>query len=141
MIVVDASVAVKWFLPEPGSEQAASLLERHEGVLTGPDLLAIEVAATLVRGANVVKANRGEAANALAKFRAMAEAGVIELRRVTVDHLHRAAEIAITLGHPLKDCVYLVLAMELACPMVTADARFATKARGVYGDVRVLGEG
>jgi len=26
MIVVDASVAVKWLLPEPGSEQAAKLL-------------------------------------------------------------------------------------------------------------------
>ena len=139
MIVVDASVAVKWFLPEPGSEQAAALLEHHEGELFGPDLLGVEIAATLVRGANAVKSNRGEAESALGKFRAMAEAGVFELRRLSIDQLHQAAALAIDIGHPLKDCIYLTLAMELGCPLITADAKFAVKARGVYGDVRVLG--
>ena len=52
----------------------------------------------------------------------------------------QAAKLAINLGHPLKDCLYLTLAMELGYPLITADAKFAAKARGVYGDVRVLGE-
>ena len=47
---------------------------------------------------------------------------------------------AIDLGHPLKDCIYLALAMELGCELVTCDARFAAKAKGVWAGVRVLGE-
>jgi predicted nucleic acid-binding protein len=47
--------------------------------------------------------------------------------------------LAIDIGHPLKDCVYLVLAMELDCELVTCDARFAKKAKSVWGRVRVLG--
>jgi predicted nucleic acid-binding protein len=33
MIVVDVSVAVKWFIPEPGEEAAAKLLDGKEGLI------------------------------------------------------------------------------------------------------------
>ena len=51
MIVVDASVAVKWFLVEAGSEAAPALLET-ESEIVGPDLLLIEVAGAIVRRRN-----------------------------------------------------------------------------------------
>ena len=54
--------------------------------------------------------------------------------------LATAAGLAVDLGHPLKDCIYLALAIELECELVTADARFAEKAKGVWDKVRVLGE-
>lgn len=140
MIVVDASVAVKWFLPEPGAEAAAALFEAADNNLVGPDLLAVEVCAALVRGANVVKANRNDALVKLAKFQSMLEAGDVNIVRSDPEKLHNAAKIAIDLGHPLKDCIYLALAMELGCDLVTCDARFAAKARPVCGRVQVLGE-
>lgn len=140
MIVVDASVAVKWFLPESGSAEAARLLEPGRQSIVGPDLLGVEVAATLVRGANMVKANRNDAESALAKFKAMAQSGAVQLRRTVSEQIERAARLAITLGHPLKDCVYLVLAMDLACPLITADARFAGRVRATYREVRLLEE-
>ena len=68
MIVVDASLAVKWFLPESGSADATLLLQRNLGDISGPDLLGIEVSATLVRGANFAKANRADALKSLAKI-------------------------------------------------------------------------
>lgn len=138
MIVVDASVAVKWFLPEPGSAEAASILRDYDTV-SGPDLLAIEVSATLVRGANVVKANRAEAETALAKFADMVAEGKVLLHRLSARQIDTAASHAMDLGHPLKDCVYLAMAMDAGCPLMTADARFAAKARAVYADVRLLG--
>ena len=52
----------------------------------------------------------------------------------------KAANLAIDIGHPLKDCIYLALAMELGCPLVTCDTKFATKAHEVYAGVQVLGE-
>ena len=50
-LVVDASVAAKWFVPETDSDKAVTLRNRHvEGGLTlmAPDLLIYEVANALV---------------------------------------------------------------------------------------------
>ena len=50
MIVVDASVATKWFLPEPDSEDALGVLT--SGLkLVGPTLAKYEVAAAFYRRA------------------------------------------------------------------------------------------
>ncbi len=51
-----------------------------------------------------------------------------------------AAKLALDLGHSLTDCIYLALAIELACPLITCDAKFAAKARGTYANIRALGE-
>ncbi len=42
LYVVDASVAVKWVVEEPGTQQAMALLNRHE--LAAPDLILAECA-------------------------------------------------------------------------------------------------
>ncbi len=139
MIVVDASVAAKWFLPEPNAEAAAALFDAKDSDLIGPDILAVEVCATLVRGANMVKSNRADAFTKLDKFQSMLEGGDLNIIRSEPDQLQRATRLAIDLGHPLKDCIYLALAMELDCELVTADARFAERAAGVWDKVRVLG--
>jgi predicted nucleic acid-binding protein len=139
VIVVDASLAVKWFVPEPESDAAAQLLLENS-TITGPDLLAVEVHTTLVRGANMVKSNRREAESAIQRFQAILASGEVELIRSMPPQIAKAANLAIDMGHPLKDCIYLALAMDLGCPLITCDAKFAAKARGVYGGVRVLGE-
>jgi predicted nucleic acid-binding protein len=36
-------------------------------------------------------------------------------------------DIAVKLDHPVYDCVYLALALSLACPMVTADNKLCNK--------------
>jgi predicted nucleic acid-binding protein len=139
VIVVDASLAVKWFLPEPGAEAAAALLLDQDGIV-GPDMLAVEVHATLVRGANMVKSNRRDAEISIQRFQTMIDVGAVTLMRSMPKQIERASTIAIALGHPLKDCIYLTLAMELECDLVTCDARFAAKTKGVWAGVRVLGE-
>lgn len=42
MLVVDASVAVKWFLVEPGDREALALLDAAES-LVAPELIVAEV--------------------------------------------------------------------------------------------------
>jgi predicted nucleic acid-binding protein len=139
VIVVDASLAVKWFLPELGAEAAAALL-LEQGEILGPDMLAVEVHATLVRGANMVKSNRLEAETAILRFQMMIESGEVTLMRSLPSQIDRAATLALNLGHPLKDCIYLALAMELECDLITCDERFAAKAKEVWDQVRVLGD-
>lgn len=52
MIVVDASLATKWFVHEAYSDQAEALLLDRERELCGPDILAAEVCRALVAAAN-----------------------------------------------------------------------------------------
>lgn len=140
MIVLDASVAVKWYFREVGSDAAQRLLDEKGGLLIGPDLLLIEVCAAFVRGANVDKSRREDAKTLIADFRSKLDDGTIRTERLTSGGLTTAASLAIDLGHPLKDCIYLALAMELDCDLVTCDTRFAAKAKGVWLRVRMLGE-
>ena len=139
MIAIDASLAVKWYRAEDFSLEATALFEANAGDLVAPDLFAIEVVSALVRNANAVKSARGTMEQAIAAFGAELERGSIKLTRLTAQSLTVAAQHALDLGHPLKDCLYLALAMELGCDLVTSDARFAAKAKGVWAGVRVLG--
>ena len=139
MIVVDASLVVKLFRDEPNSDLAERIYAEHQGELAAPDLLAIEVAAALVRNANMVKSSRPFIEMALAEFGQMLRDATIALHRLDEPQLAVAAKYALDLGHPLKDCIYLALAMELGCELLTCDARFAAKAKVVWAGVRVLG--
>jgi predicted nucleic acid-binding protein len=140
MIVVDASLAVKWFRFEQDSDLAEQVYSRHLGGLCAPDLFSIEVGAALVRCANMEKRSRPLMEQAIFQFTAMIDNGTILLARTTPAQLVTATKLAIEMGHPLKDCIYLALAIELGCDLVTCDAKFAANAKGVWDRVRVLGE-
>ena len=140
MIVIDASLAVKWFVDEAGSQAAIAMLAQHVSAISVPDLFGIEVAAALVRKANMHKENAPALRASVDDLASLFVVGTMTVVSTSPKQLAAAANLAIDLGHPLKDCLYLALAIELECPLVTADARFAAKARGVYKDVQVLAE-
>jgi predicted nucleic acid-binding protein len=140
VIVVDASLAVKWFLEEPFSAAAGEILSTHSGEINVPDVMLVEVAGVFVRSANMVKASRPNILAALDRFDTLLADGDLVAHRSSRLAIHQSADMAITIGHPLKDCIYLALAMELGCDLVTCDARFAAKAKGVWAGVRVLGD-
>ena len=140
MIVVDASLVVKLFRQEPNSDLAEQTYAEYRGQVAAPDLLAVEVASALVRNANMAEPARPFSEIALAEFSQVLRDETIVFHRLSAQQLALAAQHALDLGHPLKDCIYLALAMELDCELVTCDARFAEKAKGVWDRVRVLGE-
>jgi predicted nucleic acid-binding protein len=130
LIVVDASTAVKWFLPEAGSEEAERLLTGSRKLLA-PDLIRIEVAGALVR-----RVCLGELTVEQARLLVAAWLRAITASAVTPvpaeDDMEQAVELALRLGHPLADCLYLALAMRLDAPLVTADRKFAARAVAVH---------
>jgi predicted nucleic acid-binding protein len=139
MIVVDASLGAKWFLDEAGSQEATELLVSQRRQIAAPDLFGIEVASALVRECNVRQDDASHFSWVLARLGALLDSGAVNLMRTNNQALATASSTAIDIGHPLKDCIYLILAMELDCDLVTCDARFANKAQDVWDRVRVLG--
>ena len=116
-IVVDASVAIKWFLPEPHSLQALRLLE-GERELLAPDLIWAELGNVLWK-----RWRQGELADENARTI------LRDLRRVPL-LIHPAEEIAETawsiasqFQRSFYDSLYLALAPSQSCSMVTADRR------------------
>jgi predicted nucleic acid-binding protein len=126
MIVVDASVIVKWFIPEVGDAPAKALLATADA-LVAPELARIEVASALVR-----KGLRQELARADVERTLRAWFGVLAGGQIVLlpneDDIEAAAELALELLHPLPDCLYLAAAERLGAALVTADRVFAQRA-------------
>ena len=116
-VVVDASVACKWFVEETGAADADGLLVSGR-TLVAPDFIIPEVCNALWR-----KLEAGEIGNE------QASAAVEELPRLLDDLVSavglaaRAFAIAKSLRHPVYDCFYVALAERLVARVVTADAK------------------
>ena len=116
-IVVDASVALKWFVPEVHSAAAASWLEQGH-VLRAPDLLFPEIGNILWK-----KIARREltAAEGRKILRGVESLGI--RAEPSSDLLPIALEIALGLGRTVYDSMYLALALRRDVPVVTADRK------------------
>ena len=138
IVVVDASLAAKWMLWEAESRDALRFLYYKGRDLCGPDLLFTEVAAAIVARANEKKGIEADALEALRKWTIAWGEHVVRPHRVTQRRLYEAGKLAITLGHPLKDCIYLALAIELSCPLATCDRKLVRRAARIYPQVKLL---
>jgi predicted nucleic acid-binding protein len=137
MLVVDCSVAAKWVLAEPGEVEAFRLLNEQalgELSLIAPDLLLMEFAGLIAKRTRRKQMPVAEATQA---FRLMEES---ELRlfesRPLLGH---ALDLALNNQMSLWDCVYLALALEHNCPMITADRRLYKAGIGRHPAIRLLG--
>ena len=117
-VVVDASVAVKWVIEEPGTEAALAL--RNEGVLHAPDFMLVEVA-------NVFwsKVRRRLLTRAQADGGYEAIASVPFLRTPLAELVLPARSTAFALDVTVYDAVYVALAQRWNCPLATADGKLA----------------
>jgi predicted nucleic acid-binding protein len=122
-LVVDASVAVKWFAPEEGHVPALQLLE-DGAELAAPDLVLTEVANALHK-----KLRRGEATSAQCADAVETLPSLFGQLVPSATLIREAWWLAVALDHPVYDCVYLACAEHLEARLVTADRRFAEKAR------------
>ncbi len=131
-LVVDASIAAKWFVLEPDSERARDVLAA-DMLLAAPDLLVAEVANVLWKRerAGHIAAEQVDAALAELPlvFGELAPASALSTR---------AMRIARTLDHPVYDCLYLALSEVADATLVTDDARLARRVAGTPWEARVV---
>lgn len=118
-LVVDASVAVKWFVEEEDTKRACLLANGAEEIHC-PHLLASEVGSALWRKVLQGQMELGDA-----------RTGMEALARMPIawhaDETLGADCLRLAFAHDrtVYDCMYLALAHRLSARLVTADLRFA----------------
>jgi predicted nucleic acid-binding protein len=120
-LIVDASVAIKWYVEEPASAEAEKLVIRTD--LSAPSLIFAEVGNAfwkrIRRGASSIEQARA------ARHRLSDDLATIE----PIAELHQGTmTLAIELDHPIYDCFYLALAARQNAPIATTDRRLAALA-------------
>jgi predicted nucleic acid-binding protein len=124
-LIVDASVAVKWFAAENGSDRAEALLATGEELIA-PDLVLAEVSNVMwkkLRGRLLSSDQVVASARRLPQY--------FERLIAIGDLVERATELTVALDHPAYDCFYLALAERERLAIVTADSRMLALARRV----------
>jgi len=133
MYIIDASVAIKWFVPEPFHQEARALLSEKPDRIA-PDWLMAEVANVLWKQARqgIVKTELAtrilQILPKLICFQAAAPLTPIAYR------------IARQMDHPVYDCLYLALAKQYGGQLITADTKLATAASANHYKVRFIGK-
>jgi predicted nucleic acid-binding protein len=121
--VLDASVAVIWFVEEARSMIVRTVLASGKPIIA-PDLIVPEVCNTAWK-----KARRGEISWAQAE--ALVQALTLSFEKLveTVPLASRVLALARQFDHPTHDCFYLALADPASATLVTDDARLVALAR------------
>jgi predicted nucleic acid-binding protein len=126
--VVDASVAIKWFIPEIHSE-ASLRAQRSRYRLHVPALMTLEVGNVIAK-----KIRRGELTRVEGDV-ILKELTHLPLQRHADERLFPAAyRLALDTQRSVYDCLYLALAETVDGIMITADHKFySSLSAGIYG--------
>ena len=126
LVVPDASVAAKWFLPEDGealADEALALLnkyEKQEVRFVVPDLFYVEIASAIWKAVRMGRVPRAFADQALVLLTQREFATVPSLKL-----LDKAFQIATAHGRTVYDSLYVALAVQTNSQLITADERLA----------------
>lgn len=119
-LVVDASVAVKFLVREPGNDEARRLLSIPDPLIA-PDWLLAEAASTFwkkVKRSELLMIHAERHLDDLPRF--------FETLFPSADLVSEALRLSFRLRHAVYDCLYLALALREDCRLITADAEFAS---------------
>jgi predicted nucleic acid-binding protein len=134
--VLDASIAVKWVLPEPDSTKAIALRNDYRQRvidLISPDIFPAEIAHALTRAERRGLIAQGESEKNLADF--FSTAPYLYPYSVV---LSRAVELSSQERIGVYDCLYVALAEREQCELATADSRLINAFQGKFPIVSLL---
>lgn len=128
LLIVDASVAAKWFIQEELSESALSILDNGHQI-ESPDFLLLEMDSIIckwIRSKSVTLAEGNKLRDSFRQY---------PIRyHPFVQFLDSAFAIAGETGQSVYDCLYVALAALLEGKMITADRKlFEVMRKGRFG--------
>ena len=116
-LIVDASVGIKWYIPEEHDAEARSIVE-SERKLHVPDLFFIEIGNIVWKRVSFGQATAKDATDII-----HALLGLNLYVHSSQPLLARAVEIGISTGRTVYDSLYVALAEREGVPLVTADRK------------------
>jgi predicted nucleic acid-binding protein len=132
-VVVDSSVAIKWFVVEPYSTEAHYILEEYQaGTLTllAPDLLYAEVGNIVWKKHRFQGLAAEDAEEVLSAFRL-----VTFMVTSCAPLLEEAYRLAVAHQRTVYDAMYLALSLREHCRWVTADERIANALGAIFPQI------
>jgi predicted nucleic acid-binding protein len=130
-MIIDASVAVSWFIDTPFSTGARKL---QPPVRRGPAILLVETANVLLKYHRFAGLPLDDVETALRQL-SVVVSDLTEDRAL----LPAAFGIAVESRHKIYDCLYLALALERREPLATADRRMAALAKKLNIETQLIG--
>ncbi len=119
--VLDAAIALRWVLPEADAAQAIALQQRlwdGRDEFFAPDIFAVEIAHSLTRAERQGRILLGQSKGFLTYILSAPPAF-----HASLPILDRALEISSQYRIGVYDCVYVALAEQLGCDLITCDER------------------
>ncbi len=136
MIVLDASVAVKWYLKEKGSAEADKYLVGEQRPVA-PELIRVEVVAALCNQHRLYGKPKEQIAFLCQRW--TSDLQDMSLRLFDDSPLmEQAWNIALSYKHAVYDCIYLALAEQLGTRLITADDTFVNKVKKAFPRTHLL---
>ena len=121
-VVADASVVVKWVIPETYSDEASRLRDDHlsgEVAVHAPDLIFLEVASALRKYVTRGLISENQAKEALL----LIGDAEIHLEHIDSELARSALELSLNLGVTVYDAAYIAIALRLSAPLYTSDEK------------------
>lgn len=131
-VVIDCSVAIKWFVREPDSMQARALLGPPM-ILTAPSFICIEIANALWKNECLGRMSPEEVDDTNERIAGYFNE-IIPSEVLVVE----SSFLARSIRHPIYDCLYVVAARRLGAQLVTADKALLAKVAGTADADRVV---
>ena len=136
LYVINAGIAVKWFILEPDSERARQLLENYNhgaDDLLAPDLLIAEAANVFWKRAERSDITGREAADNLNDLLALnlplTASSLLARKALTLAQAHHRS---------VYDCLYLALSIDLGCDLISSDERLYNAVGTVFPKFKLL---
>jgi len=133
---VDASVAIKWLLPEEDQPRALHLRRLYsEGILTviAPGLITAEIGNVLWKHVARGLLAGQDAERALSRFHK--DSPIV---RDSPVFDKTALRLAVQYHRTFYDSLYLALALHHDCELITADEKFVRAMQSMFPSVRLL---
>ncbi len=132
-LVIDSSVALKWFVTEPYTAEARRILDgyrRGDFTFLAPDLIYAEVGNVLWKKHHFQGLSAADAQQIITEFQTVSF--VITPTAKLLDHAFR---LAVTHQRTVYDSVYLALSEQESCQVVTADERLVSAVRPRFTNI------
>jgi len=132
-VVVDSNVAIKWFVAEPYSTEARSILDAYQmGALTllAPDLINAEVGNIVWKKHTFQGLAAADAQLIVDAFRTLTF--VLTSTATLLDDAYR---LAVVHQRTVYDALYIALSVREQCRFVTADEKLVNAVSSIFPNI------